>query len=229
MDKPNMPALEISSDIPYGKLASNYIQTLLRGDRYSASTMILEAVHTSEDVKNIYLHVFQTSQREIGRMWQTGQISVAQEHYCTAATQLIMSQLYPMIFTNKKIGRRFVATCVGGELHEVGIRMVADFFEMEGWDTYYLGANMPAKSILATIEEQEADVIGISTTMYFNLPVVKDLISALRASMVSRNLKILVGGYPLITSQDLWKQLGADEFAQDAQAATALAKGLIEK
>lgn len=35
--------------------------------------------------------------------------------------------------------------------HEIGMRMVADFFEMEGWDTYYLGANTPTRSILQTI------------------------------------------------------------------------------
>ena len=63
---------------------------------------------------------------------------MAQEHYCTAATQLIMSQLYPYIFTTGKNGRVLVGTCVSGDLHEIGVRMVSDFFEMEGWDTFYL-------------------------------------------------------------------------------------------
>ena len=47
-----------------------------------------------------------------------------------------------------------VATCIGGELHEIGIRMVADFFEMEGWDTYYLGANTPADAVVAELSAQ---------------------------------------------------------------------------
>jgi methanogenic corrinoid protein MtbC1 len=61
---------------------------------------------------------------------------VAQEHYCTAATQLIMSQLSPRLFGRDRIGRRLVVTCVGDELYELGMHMVADFFEMEGWDAY---------------------------------------------------------------------------------------------
>ena len=64
--------------------------------------------------------------REVGRLWQMNRLSVAQEHYVTAATQLIMSQLYPLVFRTARRDRRIVAACVGGELHELGVRMVAD-------------------------------------------------------------------------------------------------------
>lgn len=229
MSRVIVPELEISPEAPLGPLARDYAQALLSGDRQTASQMIIGRVKTAEDVKRLYLYVFQLTQREIGRLWQTGQISVAQEHYCTAATQLIMSQLYPYIFTNEKIGRRLVATCVGGELHEVGMRMVADFFEMEGWDTYYLGANTPTKSILQTIEEQDADLLGISATMYFNVPQVKDLIAKMRASRIGRHIKILVGGYPFLISAELWKGTGADGFAQDAQEAISIGHRLINE
>lgn len=70
-------------------------------------------------VKEIHLHVFQPAQYEVGRLWQMNRITVAQEHYCTAATQLIMSQLYPHIFASVKNGCTLGATCVGGDLHEV--------------------------------------------------------------------------------------------------------------
>ncbi|WP_440120087.1 hypothetical protein [Paenibacillus sp. QZ-Y1] len=36
-----------------------------------------------------------------------------------------------------------VAACVGSEQHEIGLRMLTDVFEMEGWDTYYLGQMFP--------------------------------------------------------------------------------------
>ena len=103
----------------------------------------MDAIQHGTSVHDIYLHVFQRSQYEVGRLWQTNQISVGQEHLCTAATQLIMSQLYPLIFGTERKNRRIVAACVGGDLHEIGIRMVADFFEMDGWDTFYLGADVP--------------------------------------------------------------------------------------
>ena len=154
------------------------------------------------------------------------QVSVAQEHYCTAATQLIMSQLYPHIFATERIGRRLVATCVGGELHEIGIRMVADFFEMEGWDTYYLGANTPTESVVQTVVERSADILGVSATIAFHTSAVADLIANVRASEVG-DVKILVGGYPFNIAPDLWRQVGADGCARDAQEAVELANRLV--
>jgi methanogenic corrinoid protein MtbC1 len=169
------------------------------------------------------MHVFQPTQREVGRLWQINRVSVAQEHYCTAATQLIMSQLYPHIFGAPRIDRRLVATCVGGELHEIGIRMVADFFEMEGWDTYYLGANTPLEGVVETVVERQADTLGISATMTFHVREVIALIEGVRACEMGGRTKILVGGYPFNLSRDLWRQVGADGCALNAQEAVDVA------
>ncbi|MGC8658647.1 MAG: cobalamin B12-binding domain-containing protein [Desulfomonilaceae bacterium] len=217
----------ITQDAPLYDLAKQYLNLLLNGERHLASKLILHAVERGESVKNIYLYVFQNSQYEIGRLWHSNKVSVAQEHYCSAATQLIMSQLYSHIFATEKIGRKLVAACVGGELHEIGIRMVTDFFEMEGWDTYYLGANAPTSSILESIQKHKADMVGISASMPFHRGMVKELISSIRYYASDRRVKILVGGYALRTSANLWKRLGADGFADDAQQAVSIANQLL--
>ncbi len=223
---PSTLASFIQSDHPLAGLAVRYMDALLRGDRQSASQMILETAQQGIPIKDIYLHVFQDSQREIGRLWQTNQISVAQEHYCTAATQMIMSQLYPYIFSSERKGRRMVATCVGGELHEIGARMVADFFEMDGWDTYFLGANTPVDGILRAITERKADVLAISATMTFHIDKVSDLISTVRGAGLDGRTKIMVGGYPFNIAPNLWKSVGADGYARDARQALVIAEGL---
>ena len=69
------------------------------------------------------------------RLWQINKITVAQEHYFTATSKLIMSQLYSRIFASNKNGLKFIAVCVNEELHEVGIRMVSNILELDGWDT----------------------------------------------------------------------------------------------
>ncbi|MGD9047491.1 MAG: cobalamin-dependent protein [Anaerolineae bacterium] len=222
-----LPAF-LDQNAPLGGLARQYLGALLRGERRIASRLVLDAVEKGTSIKDVYLHVFQRSQYEIGRLWQMNQITVAQEHYCTAATQLIMSQLYPHLFGTDRIGRRLVATCVGDELHELGVRMVADFFEMEGWDTYYVGANAPAQGILEVIEEQEADLLGISATMTFHVRNVAALITRVRKAHTSRDVTILVGGYPFNVAPDLWQELGADGHGRDAEEAVGLANRLLE-
>jgi methanogenic corrinoid protein MtbC1 len=216
----------ISPQSPQCELATNYLNTLLRGDRQAASWLILDSVSQGTGVKDIYLHVFQPCQQEIGRMWQMNQVSVAQEHFCTMATQMVMSQLYPHIFATEKNGHHLVATSVGGELHEIGVRMVTDFLEMEGWDTYYLGANTPTESILRAIEERQADIVAISATISFHVSKVVELIAQIRSAS-QPSVKIMVGGYPFNVASGLWKQVGADGYAPNAQEAVLVANNLV--
>ena len=82
---------------------------------------------------------------------QTREISVAQEHFATAATQVIIAQLAHGIFGRPKAGHTLVAAGVVGDLHELGLRMLCDLFELgvarrtaNGWlaaggATYTLG------------------------------------------------------------------------------------------
>lgn len=213
----------LAEGTPLAALAGEYLQALLRGERQVASKLILDSVRQGTPVRDLYLHVFQRTQYEIGRLWQVNQISVAQEHYCTAATQLVMSQLYPHIFAGEKTHGTLVATCVAGDLHEIGLRMVCDFFELDGWNTYYLGANVPNPSVVQALIKQQAAVLAISATMTYHVRAVAALIVAVRGVPECGGVKILVGGYPFKVAPDLWRDIGADGSAPDAQAAIQLA------
>ena len=207
-------------------LAQDYLQALRLGERHRASRLVMDAVAAGTSVKDVYLGVFQPVQYEVGRLWQTNEISIAQEHYCTAATQLVMSQLYPHIFALDRRGRAMVATCVAGDLHELGVRMVADFFEMDGWDTFYLGANTPHQGVSDTIVERRAEVLAVSATLATHVPAVRELIAVVRASPAAGGVTILVGGHPFNEDPDLWKTVDADATAPDAQQAVDLANRL---
>jgi MerR family transcriptional regulator, light-induced transcriptional regulator len=211
---------------PLDEMAHQFLHLLLQADRHAASRLILDAVEGGASIKDIYLQVFQRTQWEIGRLWQTNQIGVAEEHFCTAATQMIMSQLYPFIFTGERKDRRAVIACVGGELHEIGARMVADFLEMSGWDTYFLGANTPPRTIVQTVTKRQAHLLALSATMTFHVSEVTNIIGSLRAGE-NAAARVLVGGYPFNLSPDLWRKVGADGYAVDAETAVAAAEQLI--
>lgn len=217
----------IKSDEPYTEITKKYLDFLLKGDKNSASKLILELIENGTSVKDIYIHVFQNSQYEIGRLWQLNQINVAQEHYATAATQLIMSQLYPYIFTEQRKNRTMVATCISEDLHEIGIRMIADFFELEGWNTFYLGANTPIPSIIQTVIDNNAQVLAVSVTISYHVKILEKLIKAVRENEKCKDVKILVGGYPFNISSELWEKIGADGFARNAEEAVRKAEQLV--
>ncbi len=219
----------LEGDDPLTIMARQYLTFLLQGSRSAASRLILDAVANGASIKDIYLHVFQPSQYELGRLWQTNQINVAQEHYCTAATQMIMSQLYPYIFQTKRKKRCVVVTCVGGELHEIGARMVADFFEMDGWDSHFIGANTPLESLLNYLVECRADILALSATMVFHVSKVAEIIAAVYNHSSLSNLRVIVGGYPFNTSPGLWQQVGADGYASNAQTALLEAERMLQR
>jgi methanogenic corrinoid protein MtbC1 len=209
-------------------LASEYLSLLLRGNKNAAFELIMREVNGGMKVRNVYLDVFQPVQYEIGRLWQTARITVAQEHFCTAATQLVMSQLYPYLFTGEKKDKKMITTCESGELHEIGARMVTDFFEMEGWDTYYLGANMPVESLIRFISDIKPGFIAISATMTFHLSSVEEIIRRIRSTAeIPSGTRIMVGGFPFKIATGLWKQIGADYFAASAEEAVSIAERLI--
>lgn len=213
---------------PLARVGERYLHTLLLGDRHAAMRLVLAQIEDDVSIPMFYLEVLQRAQYEIGRLWQMNQISVAQEHFCSAVTQLVMAQLYPRIFSSARRHHRMVVACASGELHEIGARMVADLCELDGWDTYYLGANTPAAGILRALEEQQADALAISVTMTYHLPTVATLIERALATPRGRQLIILVGGYPFRLAPNLWQQLHADGWASDAQRAVQELDRLIE-
>ncbi|MGF7184296.1 methanogenic corrinoid protein MtbC1 [Desulfitispora alkaliphila] len=217
----------INNNNPLGKLASEYFDALLSENRELASKLILNAVEAGVDIRDIYMNVFQPCQYEIGRLWELNKVTIAQEHYFSAATQLIMAQLYSRIFSMERNGYCFVAASVADELHVIGLRMVVDFLEMDGWDTYYLGGNIPVEKILETVQKQRADRLGLSATMSYHVDKVAAVIEKVRSIEEFKSLKIVVGGLPFYINKNLWQQTGADGCAQDAKGAVELANGLV--
>jgi methanogenic corrinoid protein MtbC1 len=208
---------------PLAEVAGVYMDHLLAGRRREAEILILGEAEAGRRVGDLYLEVFQPVLHEIGTLWQAGLVSVAQEHYCTAATQFIMSRLYPYIFRAPVQDRVMVGACVSGELHEVGIRMVTDFFEMAGWDTHYLGASMPESDLVAKVKSSRADVLALSVTMGFHLPRAARIIKAVRADTDLAGIRILAGGYALLVAPGLRAGLGMDGFGANAAEAVRLA------
>ena len=183
--------------LSHGKPACSS-KPFLRETRERSRAVVDNALAAGTPVKEVYTGIFQPVLRETGRLWQQDEASIAQEHYVTGVVRGLMEQLHDRIaVTGRKSPEKSVVTaCVGEELHEIGIRMVADFFTMDGWDVYSTGANTPAKSILEAVREQKAGVVALSITMPDRLPELSYLIRSLRADKETAKVKIIVGGYP---------------------------------
>lgn len=187
-------------------LRKEYLNTILAGKRKFALEIIMDAYHGGYSIPWIYMDIFQEALYEIGRLWETNQITVADEHMGTAITQYVMSNLYQYFEVAKMHRGKLLMTGVEGELHQVGANMVADVLEADGWDVMFLGTNVPAEGVIGSIRRHKADLFGISSTMLFNIPKVIRLVEATRKEF-GDSVRIMLGGGAFRTVQDLPAEL----------------------
>jgi methanogenic corrinoid protein MtbC1 len=206
-------------------ISRRYVDLLRIAERSEAIELVLGAAD-EYPLEQIYTGLLQEAQYEVGRLWEANEISVAQEHYSTAVTQLIMSLLYPRVSETPKTRGTFVGVCVEGEMHEVGIRMVCDLFELRGWKSLYLGASIPSADLLRFVEQRPPDVIGISAIYHLNVEGVRQLITQLR-SREQRHVTIMAGGRPFLLQSELWREVGADGTAVNAAESVEVAENLL--
>ena len=171
-----------------------FLQMILKGQRREALQIALEALHSGQSVLDVYTRIFQASLYRVGELWETNKITVAEEHMATAITQHVIAQLYAHLPPAPLSRGRIVLAGVQGEFHQVGATMVADVLEADGWDVRFLGSNMPHSGILAALASHEADILGISATMLFNVPQVRALIAEVHTRYGSQSPGIVVGG-----------------------------------
>ena len=129
---------------------------------------------------------------EVGSLWERNLISVATEHLASSTTETLLARIYPLMFLQPHKDLRAIISCVPDEQHQIGSRMVADFFELHGWHGYHLGANTPVAGLLHMIRDRDPDIVGLSMSMLFNLPKLEEMLAAITAEFPE--LALLIGG-----------------------------------
>jgi methanogenic corrinoid protein MtbC1 len=217
----------LTSGSAYGQMTAAYLLALLEGDRRKASGLILDAVKQGANISGIYQQVLMSAQEEIDRMWVTAEINVAEEHFVSATTKMVMAQIYQHANFKPSNGKTIITAAVDGNQHDIGLQMIADFFEMDGWRVIHLGADIPMPDLLQATEFFHADLLGLSVSSSTQLKALKDTIAAVRELNRDSPLKIIAGGRALANSGDLANQLGADAYAASATEAVAIGNQLV--
>jgi len=116
---------------------------------------------------------------------------------------------------------------VEGDLHDLGLRIVAAMLRANGFKVYDLGCETRSLDFIEKAREVDADIIAASSLMTTTMPFMKDLIEALEASGLRDRFRVLVGGGP-VTGE--WAgMIGADGYGRDAAEAVRVARGLMGK
>ncbi|WP_019552338.1 cobalamin B12-binding domain-containing protein [Propionispira raffinosivorans] len=193
-----------------------FLQIILAGEKTTALDLTEKYVHDKETLKDFYLTVIQACLYDIGYLWETQKISVAQEHLASAIVINIMTALYSQyVLGDHKKGTAILAT-VFNEYHEIGARMSADLLEADSWDVHYLGSNTETNLLLKEIDRLKPDIIGLSISMPYNLANASEIIQAIKKRTPPSTL-VIVGGNIFNYAPDIWIKLKADNLARNAE------------
>jgi MerR family transcriptional regulator, light-induced transcriptional regulator len=204
------------------KLYDAYLAALVAGDRRRALAVVADARASGVEVRELYLDVFQPALREVGRLWQENEMTVAEEHLATAITEIAMARLQgESAMMPPRDDRTILAACADSELHAVGLRMVCDLLEHKGWTTIYLGASVPPEGLGAMVRDRKPTVVALSASTSPYVPMLRSMIAAARATTAAPPY-ILVGGRPFLDDAALALNLGADSMARDAGEAVEM-------
>ena len=213
---------------PHSGLANEYLQHLLLFDRTRAIHAVTKAVEKGLSVKDVFQYVITPAQQEIGRLWQLNQITVIQEHYCSISADLLLMRL----------ARRFIGVprevsaltlCAENEEHCLGIKLLSELLESDGWKVHYVGAKSPTRDIIRHLKNNPTDLMAISIGTPMSLPRAHELIQAVRRLEPGTRPRILIGGAALNNQPDVVVTLGADGYAPSLLDGLEEANRIIRK
>jgi len=116
---------------------------------------------------------------------------------------------------------------VEGDIHDLGLRIVASMLRANGFKVYDLGCDTPSLNFITKAKEVDADIIALSSLMTTTMPFMRDLLDALNSAGVRDKYKVLIGGGPV--TKEWAKVIGADAYGKDAAEAVRVAKVLLGK
>lgn len=212
----------------FGRLALEYVSTVLEGDSRKATERVLAAVDGGLAVESAYLDVLVPVQREVGRLWHAGELGIVEEHVVTFTTERLMALLAHRATRAPANGKTVVCAAVVGNAHDIAVRVIADFFDIAGWRSVHLGANVPAAEIASGLQYFDGNLLVLSAALSVQLPKVADAIAAVRR-IEGRKIPVMVGGMAFSDAPDVWRRLGADGYAPDAHSAVELAAQLTSR
>ncbi|MGD8781891.1 MAG: cobalamin-dependent protein [Ignavibacteria bacterium] len=173
----------------------HYLDSLLEGNKTGCIKIVNGLLEEDTPVIDIYNDIFQRSMYRVGRLWEKNRCTVAEEHSATQITKLCLDLVYTKISKTPKKSKTVLITCVDKEFHEIGPRMISDYFELNGWNSMFLGTNMPGKDVIEIINDKKPDVVGISNNFYMNFLRTLKLVDNIKENNPGQ--KIIIGGQAL--------------------------------
>lgn len=122
----------------------------------------------------------------------------------------------------KKIGKVVLGT-VAGDIHDIGLNIVDFMLDVNGFEVYNLGVDVPPQKFIEKIKETDSRIVGLSGFLTLAFDSMKETVEAIKKAGLREKVKIMIGGGQI--DEKIKEYTGADAYGKDAMAAVTLARG----
>lgn len=150
---------------------------------------VLSEVFADGDVVAVVDEWLLPSLVRLGKGWQRGELTVAGEHFVTAAVHRRLAHAFHALAPVSEGGPRVVVGLARGARHELGVLSFALVLRAHGVPVTYLGGDLPLEAWTSTARLLAPSAVVLAAPTIEDLPAVREVAEALMPTT-----SVLLGG-----------------------------------
>ena len=204
--------------------ATRFLDLAVSGDFAAAYQMVIDVDEVGLPLADLFGGVLQPALIELGRRWAGGTVRVSQEKEITELARELIVELTRRHAPPNPAGPTFVAACVAGERHELGLRMVCGLLRSRGAKISFLGADVDAAFLLEAVQLHQPAAVLLSARFETSLPTIEAAVDTLRSALPHGLFPLIfVGGQVTQTHTGALMEAGIVSIHEETPAAACAA------
>lgn len=203
-----------------------YLQPLLAGRRAECFDLVADAVRTGASPEELVCDVVWPAMAQVERLHRDDRINTAVEHLASRINRTVADQLQAHLPRKPATGKRVLVACADEPHEELGAQVISDLFQSDGWEVYLVGGGVPDDEILSLVGQLRPDVLLLFGARAEAVPSTRALIEHIREVGTCPTMNVVVTGGIFSRADGLWREIGADAFADTPREVLALANRL---
>jgi 5-methyltetrahydrofolate--homocysteine methyltransferase len=208
-------------------MADNLAELLADLEEEAALKATQQRLESNEDPLSILADA-RRGMETVGERFAASQYFIPDLVYSAEILKQISDMVKPRLTQeteSKRLGKIVLGT-VAGDIHDIGLNIVDFMLDVNGFEVYNLGVDVPPSKFVEKINETGAGIVGLSGFLTLAFDAMKETIDSISDAGLRENVKIMIGGGQI--DDEIRKYTAADAYGRDAMAAVSLARGWAE-
>jgi len=209
-------------------MAEDLINTLADLKEKEAVKIVEERLSAGEEPLKI-LDDARGAMEIVGKRFAAAEYFIPELVYSGELLKRINDMVKPKLAkaSNVKPQGKVVLGTVAGDIHDIGKDIVAFMLDVNGFEVYDLGVDVPAQKFVEKIKETGTPIVGLSGFLTLAYDSMTQTVAAITDAGLRNKVKIMIGGGQI--NEEIRKYTGTDAYGRDAMAAVNLAKKFMGK